>query len=158
MLRLRSDVERKRLHGEQPEQSNGLGAGIYSAEAGEATYQRLHTLAEAALNAGFSVVIDATYLKQEQRQAAWQVAEATGVPFLIIDCEAADAVIEQWLAQRQAEGSDPSDATMEVVKAQQASREPLSESERLLSRRLDTADASSLDSLLAAIRQRLPGL
>lgn len=158
MLRLRSDVERKRLHGEQTEQSNGLGAGIYSAEAGEATYQRLHTLAEAALNAGFSVVIDATYLKQEQRQAAWQVAEATGVPFLIIDCEAADAVIEQWLAQRQAEGSDPSDATMEVVKAQQASREPLSESERLLSRRLDTADASSLDSLLAAIRQRLPGL
>ncbi|RRV12010.1 AAA family ATPase [Pseudomonas saudiphocaensis] len=158
MLRLRSDVERKRLHGEQPEQSNGLGAGIYSAEAGEATYQRLHTLAEAALNAGFSVVIDATYLKQEQRQAAWQVAEATGVPFLIIDCEAADAVIEQWLAQRQAEGNDPSDATMEVVKAQQASREPLSESERLLSRRLDTADASSLDSLLAAIRQRLPGL
>src|SRR5690606_11870488 len=157
MLRLRSDVERKRLHGEQPEQSNGLGAGIYSAEAGEATYQRLHTLAEAALNAGFSVVIDATYLKQEQRQAAWQVAEATGVPFLIIDCEAADAVIEQWLAQRQAEGSDPSDATMEVVKAQQASREPLSESERLLSRRLDTADASSLVSLLAAIRQRLPG-
>ena len=158
MLRLRSDVERKRLHGEQPEQSTGLGAGIYSAEAGEATYKRLHTLAEAALNAGFSVVIDATYLKQEQRQAAWQVAEATGVPFLIIDCEAADAVIEQWLAQRQAEGSDPSDATMEVVKAQQASREPLSESERLLSRRLDTADASSLDSLLAAIRQRLPGL
>ncbi|OYW90164.1 MAG: hypothetical protein B7Z23_10480, partial [Pseudomonadales bacterium 32-61-5] len=95
---------------------------------------------------------------QLARAAAWQVAEATGVPFLIIDCEAPDAVIEQWLAQRQVEGSDPSDATMEVVKAQQVSREPLSESEQLLSRRLDTPDAASLDNLLAAIRQRLPGL
>jgi len=158
MLRLRSDVERKRLLGEQQDHSDQPGTGIYSAEAGEATYQRLHTLAEAALNAGFSVVIDATYLKHQQRQAAWQVAEATGVPFLIIDCEAPDAVIEQWLAQRQAEGRDPSDATMAVVRAQQASREPLSESEQLLSRRLDTPDAASLDSLLTAIRQRLPGL
>jgi len=158
-LRLRSDVERKRLHGEQPQaQSGELAAGIYSAEAGEATYQRLHTLAEAALNAGFSVVIDATYLKQQHRQAAWQVAESTGVPFLILDCEAPDAVIEQWLAQRQAEGGDPSDATMEVVKAQQATRESLTESEQLLSRQVDTPDAGSLDSLVSAIRQRLPGL
>ena len=158
VLRLRSDVERKRLYGKQQAPSGELGTDLYSAEAGEATYQRLHTLAEAALNAGFSAVIDATYLKRQQRQAAWQVAEATGVPFLIIDCEAPDAVIEQWIAQRQAEGVDPSDATMEVVRAQQASREPLSESEQLLSRHLDTPDAGSLDSLLAAIRQRLPGL
>ncbi|MCQ4313996.1 AAA family ATPase [Pseudomonas stutzeri] len=158
-LRLRSDVERKRLHGEQPQgQSSELDAGIYSAEAGEATYKRLHSLAETALNAGFSVVIDATYLKQQHRQTAWQAAESTGVPFVIIDCEAPDAVIEQWLAQRQAEGGDPSDATMDVVKAQQAAREPLTESEQLLSRRVDTPDAGSLDNLVSAIRLRLPGI
>jgi hypothetical protein len=67
-------------------------------------------------------------------------------------------VIAQWLAQRQAEGLDPSDATMEVVHAQQASREGLSESERLHSRRVDTQDAGSLDELVASIRQHLPGL
>ena len=39
-----------------------------------------------------------------------KAAEATGVPFLILDCEAPEAVIAQWLAQRQAEGLDPSDA------------------------------------------------
>ncbi|HCL77704.1 MAG TPA: hypothetical protein DIC26_17855, partial [Pseudomonas sp.] len=106
--------------------------GIYSPQASEATYRRLHELAEIALNAGFSAVIDASYLKQEQRQAAWQVAESTGVPFLIIDCQAPDAVIEQWLAQRQAQGADASDATMEVIRAQQANREALSEAEQLL--------------------------
>lgn len=158
-IRLRSDVERKRLHGEQPEAlAAELDAGIYSTEAGDATYHRLHMLAETALNAGFSVVIDATYLKQQYRQAAWQVAESTGVPFMILTCEAPNAVIEQWLAQRQAQGGDPSDATMAVIKAQQASRDPLSESEQLLNRQIDTPEAGSLDALVSAIRQRLPGL
>jgi len=159
VVRLRSDVERKRLHGAQTEDAKGmLHAGIYSPQASEATYRRLHELAETALNAGLSAVIDASYLKQEQRQAAWQVAESTGVPFLIIDCQAPDAVIEQWLAQRQAQGADASDATMEVIRAQQANREALSEAEQLLSRRVDTHEAASLDDLVAAIRQRLPGL
>jgi len=159
VVRLRSDVERKRLHGTPTDETGeALHAGIYSAQASEATYRRLHELAETALNAGFSAVIDASYLKQDQRQAAWQVAESTGVPFLIIDCQAPDAVIEQWLTQRQAQGTDPSDATMEVIRSQQASREPLSEAEQLLSRRVDTQEAASLDDLVAAIRQRLPGL
>lgn len=158
VIRLRADVERKRMHGEQDTQTNDLNTGIYSASASEATYQRLYALAGQALNAGFSVVIDATFLKQQYRQAAWQVAESTGVPFLILDCQAPEAVIEQWLTQRQTEGGDPSDATLEVVQAQQASREPLTESEQLLSRRVDTPDAGSLDQLVAAIRQRLPGL
>ncbi len=158
-IRLRSDLERKRLYGEPTERHDvAVNAGIYSAEATDATYERLHSLAEAALNAGFSVVIDATYLKQSQRQAAWQVAESTGVPFIILACEAPDAVIEQWLTQRQAEGGDPSDATMAVVKAQQASRERLSESEQLLSRLINTPEAGNLDALVGAIRQRLPGL
>jgi uncharacterized protein len=158
-IRLRSDVERKRLFSKQPTSLTAeLDSGIYSAEAGEATYQHLHSLAEAALTAGFSVVIDATYLKQQQRQAAWQVAELTGVPFMILSCEAPNAVIEQWLTQRQAEGGDPSDATLAVINAQQASREPLSESEQLLNRQIDTPEAGSLDLLVGAIRQRLPGL
>src|SRR5690606_22629203 len=63
-IRLRSDVERKRLFGAQPEDARGsLDAGIYSAEASTATYQRLHQLAEGTLRAGFPVVLDAAYLK-----------------------------------------------------------------------------------------------
>ncbi|WP_341304820.1 AAA family ATPase [Pseudomonas sp. TMP25] len=158
-IRLRSDVERKRLYGEQQDVNIGkLSAGIYSQDASAATYQRLHQLAEAALRAGFPVVIDATYLKHTQRDAASQVAEACGAPFLILDCNAPDDVIASWLDQRQAVSTDPSDATMEVVRAQQASRESLSEDERLQSRRVETHQSASMDSLIASIRQRLPGL
>jgi Uncharacterized protein conserved in bacteria len=158
-IRLRSDVERKRLLGTQPQESTGrLDTGIYSQAASEATYARLHELAGAILSAGFSVVIDATYLKRAQRTAAASMAESTGVPFVILDCNAPDAVIELWLTQRQLEGHDPSDANLDVVRAQQASREALDEGELLVARRVETNDAASLDSLVGAIRQRLPGL
>ena len=147
------------MFGEQASASAGqLQAGIYSEDASQATYAHLHKQAETILRAGFPVVIDATYLKQPQRQAAAAVASETGVPFLILDCNAPDAVIASWLAQRQADQNDPSDATLEVVAAQQASRDPLSAEELLQSKRVETNESGSLDQLVKQIRQRLPGL
>lgn len=158
-IRLRSDVERKRLFGEQSTHSpDTLNSGIYSQDASTATYQHLHRLAEEVLHAGFPVVIDATYLMHAQRESAWQVAENTGAPFLILDCHAPDEVIASWLTQRQAASQDPSDATMAVVAAQQANREPLDDEELAHSKRVDTHDSASLDSLIQRIRVRLPGL
>jgi predicted kinase len=156
-IRLRSDVERKRLFGEQQVQ-NKVEAGIYSAESSIATYAHLHQVAAVILHAGFPVVIDATYLKHEQRDNAAKVAEATGAPFLILDCNAPQAVIESWLAQRQADKNDPSDATMAVIEAQQASREALTPAEILCSKRIQTNESGTLDTVVAQIRQRLPGL
>lgn len=104
------------------------------------------------------MVIDATYLKREQRDAAAKIAENTGVPFLILDCEAPQAVIAGWLAQRQAQNNDPSDATLEVIEAQQASRELLGADEILRSKKVATNVSSDLDSLIDNLRQRLPGL
>ena len=86
-IRLRSDVERKRLFGQQQGEQNDP-SGIYSAEATARTYQHLHQLAETVLHAGFPVVIDAAYLKQAQRQAAQDVAEQVGTPVVILDCQA----------------------------------------------------------------------
>ncbi len=158
-VRLRSDVERKRMFGEQrAEAKNSLDHGIYNAEASVATYSRLHQLAELILRAGLPVVIDATYLKHEQRKAAASIAETTGVPFLILDCNAPQAVIASWLQQRQADSNDPSDATLQVIEAQQASREALTADELLQSKRVETNQGDSLDKLVEQIRQRLPGL
>jgi predicted kinase len=82
---------------------------------------------------------------------------ATGTPFLILDCNAPQAVIESWLALRQANKNDPSDATLKVIEAQQASREPLtpkkfSQQARRDQRKRNTghrggADSSTLASL-----------
>jgi hypothetical protein len=157
-IRLRSDIERKRLFGEQVAPLHGqLDSGIYSAQSGAATYQHLHQLAAAVLHSGQPVVIDATYLRQAQRESARQVAETAGVPFLILDCHAPQAVLARWLEQRRREGSDPSDATLAVVEAQQASREELTAEERRYSTYVDTPEQSSIDSLARRIRQQLLG-
>ena len=59
-LRLRSDVERKRLHGLAPRaQPPTPAGGIYTAEATRRTYALLHTTAALVLDAGWSVVVDA---------------------------------------------------------------------------------------------------
>lgn len=149
-IRLRSDVERKRLFSADKD--------LYAEDASVATYKRLNELAAVVLHAGFPVVIDATFLKHEQRMVTAQIAEAAGDPFLILDCAAPKAVIEGWLAQRQTKNEDPSDATMEVIEAQLANREPLTADEMLRSRHVETNISSDLDKLVTDIRQYLPGL
>lgn len=103
-------------------------------------------------------MLDATFLKSAQRNAAAKIAEATGAPFLILDCNAPQAVIASWLAQRQADKNDPSDATLTIIEEQQANRDPLTAEELLLSKRVETNESGTLDALVAHIRQRLPGL
>jgi predicted kinase len=158
-IRVRSDVERKRLFGAQPADQQGrLDSGIYQAGASQATYQRLYELASLGLRAGYPVVLDAAFLKRAQRDGARQVAEDHGVPFLLLDCQAPEGVLEQRLARRLRDGGDPSDATLEVMHAQQASREPLAEDELARQRVIDTHDGVGLEQAIAELRQRLPGL
>nr|WP_284060377.1 bifunctional aminoglycoside phosphotransferase/ATP-binding protein [Pseudomonas sp. NW5] len=144
-IRLRSDVERKRLLPDADE------ATLYSAAASQQTYARLHQLAAQILADGYPVVLDATYLTRAQREAARQVAEQAGVELLILDCQAPLAQIHAWLAERQASGGDPSDATEAVIAAQLAAREPLDEAERAHSVLIDTTHADSLAPLLARL-------
>ena len=154
-LRLRSDVERKRLFGEQTVAGNPVDTGLYSAELTRQTYAHLHQQALSALQAGYPVVIDAAYLMREQRQQAAEAAQSSGVPLLILDCQAPDEVVAQWLIKRRAEGVDPSDATPEVVAAQRASRQPLTAEEQQYSQTVLTNDAASMDGLVERIRNIL---
>lgn len=147
-VRLRSDVERKRLLGQQPEAAQGqLAAGIYSTEATARTYRHLLALASTVVQAGYAAVLDATFLQRDWRQAARRQAEMTGVPFVIVDCTAPDAVLLARLAARQAAGGDPSDATEAVIHRQSAAQEPLSAEERLRTLPLDTCDAAAQEGL-----------
>ncbi|TWI50891.1 hypothetical protein IQ22_03813 [Pseudomonas duriflava] len=151
-IRVRSDVERKRIIKDSDPDV------LYSAAAGHATYARLHELAAEILKAGYPVILDATYLKLEPRRAAAAVAEAAGVPFLILDCHAPETVIAQWLAERQAERRDPSDATLPVIQAQQESREALTSEEKAFSQPLDMTDMESLERMVATFQHKISAL
>lgn len=132
-IRLRSDVERKRLFGLEPLQSSGstVGDGMYSAEATRRTYARLQELARSLLAAGHHVVVDAAFLRQAERDQFHALADAMGACFAILSVEADPAILRQRVARRQAHGRDASEADLTVLDTLRTVQEPLTPGERV---------------------------
>ena len=127
-IRIRSDVERKRLFGlGMRDDSRAKGLDIYTADATERTYERLLELARIALRAGYPVVLDAAFLRRSERDAARELAREFKVPFAILACEAPPDVLRARLSARR---HDASEADARVLDQLRASVEPLGEDER----------------------------
>lgn len=112
-VHLRSDIERKRLFG-APE-SEALGTDAYTPEVTARIYAKLNEYAAAALDAGCSVVVDATFREGSERAAIEAMAGGRGAPFTGIWLEAPAELLLARVARRQ---NDASDATPSVVAAQ----------------------------------------
>jgi aminoglycoside phosphotransferase family enzyme/predicted kinase len=146
-VRLRSDVERKRLHGiEDPRARTGVGldAGIYSAAASGRTYERLAELARRILQAGYPAVVDAAFLRRAERDRFRRLAQDLKVGFLIAACDAPPAELRRRLAARQAEGRDASDAHVAVLEHQLVTAEALAADEADDTLAIDTASDPAL--------------
>jgi aminoglycoside phosphotransferase family enzyme/predicted kinase len=133
-IRIRSDVERKRLLGLTTGATTGspVGGGAYTRELDRRTYEHLAALARDIVKAGYAVVVDAAFLQRWQRDLLRDVATDVQVPFAIADCTAPEAVLRERVRQRQLIGRDASEATIEVLEHQLASAEPLAADELTL--------------------------
>ena len=131
-IRIRSDVVRKRQHDlDVTEDSrSGVGAGIYSPSATKAVYEELSNVAELVLDAGYSVIVDATFLDKTKRDIFAEIARRKSVPFHILFIDAPYDVLESRIASRQQEAKDPSEADVAVLKDQLETFEHLTVSER----------------------------
>jgi hypothetical protein len=134
---IRSDLERKRLHGLPADARTGsaVGGGIYTAEATRRTYERLRSLARACVEAGFPAVADASFLARGERDAFRSLARRLAVPFAIAACEAPEDALRERVRRR---SGDVSEATLEVLAQQLATEEPLAPEERTFAVRIDT--------------------
>ena len=133
-VRLRSDVERKRLAGmvATARPADSLQAdSLYSPASTEQVYQRLERLARTMLAAGSSVVIDAACNTRRQRERFTTLARDTGTPLVWLDFSLPAEVVLARVAARAAAGTDASDASVAVVQAQLTAREPLDRDELL---------------------------
>ncbi|GEM_PF-30307 len=148
-IRLRSDVERKRLHGLDPHAgaAAALQAGVYAPDASASVYARLWTLAASVIAAGRPVVVDAAFLKRAQRDQFLQLAKQAGVPFLILDVYASPATLRDRVVARACRHQDPSDAGLAVLDYQLATHEALGADERGYAMALDGACLPRLDKL-----------
>jgi len=149
-IRIRSDVERKRLFGLDPlEQSAALGLNIYTEQATDDTFASLRARARAALLAGYAVIVDATFLRGHRRREFQALAMELQVPFTILDCQANIATLRHRLTARAASGSDASEAGVDVLERQLLSREPLEADERALAIEVSTEDTMDMAVIAA---------
>lgn len=152
MLQLRSDIERKRLAGLAATADSGsaTGAGLYSAQQTEKTYARLMELADGALEVGYPVIVDATFLQRERRDSFCALAQRRRVPFAIIDCQAPDTELEHRIQRRAGQGDDASEATLGVLAAQREAQQPLTPEEHRYAVAVETGKAN-IDNILQAL-------
>jgi len=159
VIRVRADVERKRLFGLDADARSGstLGGGLYSAQASARTYARLAELARAVVEAGYPVLVDATFLKRTQRAAFAALAATLGVPFAILAFDAPVETLRARVRQRAEAGTDASEADVAVLETQLSAREPFEEEELACVVPIDTASAPDWRSLLPVLARLWPG-
>lgn len=147
----RSDVERKRLFGlwgTKP--TRQLEGELYGPEASAYLYATaLPQLVKPALAAGLPVVLDACFLRHSERQQMAALAEKLGVPMQIVGCLAPEPVLRQRLLARTAAGTDPSDATVEVMEHQRTWIEPLTSDEQAISHWVEVQTTKDSEKALA---------
>ena len=156
-IQLRSDVERKRLFGYRMDAKTGSGvqSGIYTAEASRQTYARLANLARYLIDGGYTAIVDAAFLKHNERMQFRLLAEELGVPFVLLDFFAHEALLRERICGRQVSGTDPSEAGVEVLQVQLRLREALDSDERKHAIAIDTSREVSVDDLVSLIAESL---
>lgn len=117
-IRLRSDVERKRLYGlGMQENSRARGLDLYNADATARTYGQLFSAARVALQSGYPVILDAAFLQRAERDQAHALAQDLGVPYSIVHCEAPLSVLRQRLLARRGDASEADLAVLAHLRA-----------------------------------------
>ncbi len=150
-IRIRSDIERKRMdlesdssEGDSPwraspttglpssiskNAANHMAADLYSSPSRDIVYDRLLAIAQTILDGNYWVIVDATFLSKSHRNAFRKIAQSRNIPFYILPFDADVEVLCTRIEARQRDGSDPSDANVEVLRQQIQQREPLADSE-----------------------------
>jgi len=152
-IRVRSDVERKRLYELQPNESSSsaIDSGIYGAQASHRTYERLAETATVCIEAGFPVIVDAAFLRRETRQRFRDLAASLAARFAIISCSASERELHARVELRHRTGEDASEAGLEVLRHQQQSVEGLDDTERAAAISVDTGDPITLQRMAQAL-------
>lgn len=154
-VRVRSDVERKRLFDLKALDRSQAGSaeGIYAPESTQRTYARLAELSGAVLSGGFSVIVDATFLKQEQRERFRRLAAQLKAPFAILDFRASENVLRERIVKRSQLRTDASEADLAILAVQQTCHEPLEASEQRDAIPVDTVQTDALTHAISRLQE-----
>jgi aminoglycoside phosphotransferase family enzyme/predicted kinase len=120
-----SDSIRKQLLGIPVSEHRvaSYGQGIYKGNVGKKTYDEMMRRGQALLSAGYSVIMDATFLREDLRKRARDAAAKVGAPVLFVFADCPERVVRSRLERRASEYSF-SDAALDVYQAMKSRFKP----------------------------------
>jgi len=153
-VRLRSDIERKRMFGlrEAADSGSAIAQGIYTEAASDDLYAQLHATAEIVLDAGHDTILDAAYLTFADRERARKLAADIGCRIVFVETSAPAETRRERIRKRGTLGDDASEAGLAVLEYQSHHAENLTAEERQSTLRVDTDDGVDLVKLVGDIR------
>lgn len=157
VIRLRADVERKRLFGltAQARPTAEQTRQLYADSATVRTYAHLAELSRLLLQAGWPIIIDATFLTATQRRRFTDLFRQMQVSWAILDFQAPAEVLRARVEARRRRADDASDADLAVLAQQLERVEPLQPDEQAQTVSIDTTQVDYPANLPARLRQRL---
>lgn len=149
-VRIRSDIERKRLFhvAERASSDSGLGQGMYSPEAGAKTFETVERLARRTLSAGYHTIVDATFLNPSLLAKFRDLAEYLDVSVRVLDVRAPEEILKKRLKERAAAGRDASEADLKVLESQLSGYYPLPGPDVIAVNGADPANPAELATLI----------
>ncbi len=150
-VRLRSDVERKRLFNLSALADSRAVGDIYTPEAGHRTFARLRELADWLLAENYRVIVDATFLGVKQRASFIDLALARQTDWRILSVSVDVDTLRERISQRIARANDASEADLSVLDSQMSHANPLDQRER--AHQIVYADEADWPGVLAELRQ-----
>lgn len=151
-VRVRSDVERKRLLGASAH-DDVTAQGGYEARVTAQTYARLAELAGIVVAAGLIAVVDATFIDRAQRRRFRDLAGELDVPFVILDCKVPAGLLAERIRQRRLQSGNVSDADLAVLDRQLQQREALDDWERAHAVSVGVDDPHWIDTLRERVQR-----
>jgi predicted kinase len=121
-IRLRSDVERKRLSGlsETADSGSDINKGIYTEHSSRDVYDHLLKLAKTILTARHHVILDAAFLHAADRNLALTMADSCGFAAVIVAVHAPISLMQERLQERGHNAIDASEAGLDVLEHQRS--------------------------------------
>jgi aminoglycoside phosphotransferase family enzyme/predicted kinase len=155
-VRLRSDLERKRLADAEPARGAGSApsSDLYTPTCNDQTYSRLLKCAESCLLGEVSVIVDAAFLNADDRERFKSLAERCGASFVILSCIADKAEMARRIASRAQANADASEATIAVLENQLLGFVPIRADESAHVIRVDTLQPNPQRAAFATLQAR----
>ena len=152
---LQSDEIRKEIAGLKNGKHaySSFGAGIYTPELTHQIYCLMLDKAIEYARQGKKVVVDATYLKANQRKVFHETCITKGLNPFFIHCFASEAVLKDRIRKRVDAGTDVSDADLNILEHQLKHLEEPEELPYYRTLRINTEDA--IHNIVYALREFL---